>query len=220
MPPAARMRRSAEFALAVRTGARAGRPAVVGHLLVRADRAAAARVGFVVSRAVGPAVTRNRVKRRLRALVLGYLQLLPGGSLLVVRANAAAAHASQPDLAADLDSVISRLLRRQVGAHVGNATDKHAGPRSPHRDGAGPAARCCPSRVTGGSLARCWDRGAGSRPRAASTPSTRWPSTARRAGCGSRPSASPDAIRFIPAVTTRCRPQSPRGADWWPFSTH
>jgi ribonuclease P protein component len=51
----------------------------------------------------------------------GYLQSLPGGSLLVVRANAAAAHASHLDLTADLDSVISRLLRRQVGARVGNA---------------------------------------------------------------------------------------------------
>jgi ribonuclease P protein component len=118
------MRRGAEFALTVRTGARAGRPLLVGHLLVR-DGARhgrePARIGFVVSRAVGSAVTRNRVKRRLRALARGYLQSLPGGSLLVVRANAAAAHASHPDLAADLDSVISRLLRRQVGARVGNA---------------------------------------------------------------------------------------------------
>ena len=112
------MRRGAEFALAVRTGIRAGRPSVVGHLLVRADGIGdrePPRVGFVVSRAVGPAVTRNRVKRRLRALMRGYLQSLPGGSLLVVRANAAAAHASQSDLAADLDLVISRLLQRQVG---------------------------------------------------------------------------------------------------------
>jgi ribonuclease P protein component len=118
------MRHGAEFALAVRTGSRAGRPTVVGHLLVRADglhEPEPARVGFVVSRAVGPAVTRNRVKRRLRELMRGYLHCLPGGSLLVVRANAAAAHASQPDLAADLDSVISRLLRRQVGTRVGNA---------------------------------------------------------------------------------------------------
>jgi ribonuclease P protein component len=117
------MRRGAEFALTVRTGTRAGRPLLVGHLLVRPDALQPrepARVGFVVSRAVGSAVTRNRVKRRLRELMRGYLQLLPGGSLLVVRANAAAAHASQPDLAADLDSVISRLLRRQVGARVGN----------------------------------------------------------------------------------------------------
>ena len=113
------MRHGAEFTLTVRTGARAGRPCVVGHLLVRADgpdEAEPARVGFVVSRAVGPAVTRNRVKRRLRELMRGYLHSLPSGSLLVVRANAAAAHAGHPDLAADLDSVISRLLRRQVGA--------------------------------------------------------------------------------------------------------
>ena len=116
------MRRSAEFTLTVRTGTRAGRPRVVGHLLVRPENntdgihdCEPARVGFVVSRAVGSAVTRNRVKRRLRELMRGYLHSLPGGSLLVVRANAAAAHASQSDLAADLDSVISRLLRRQVG---------------------------------------------------------------------------------------------------------
>jgi ribonuclease P protein component len=118
------MRHGAEFALTVRTGTRAGRPRVVGHLLIREDalhRQEPARVGFVVSRAVGSAVTRNRVKRQLRALMRGYLQLLPGGSLLVVRANAAAAHARHPDLAADLDSVIGRLLRRQVGARVGNA---------------------------------------------------------------------------------------------------
>jgi ribonuclease P protein component len=117
------MRRAAEFALAVRVGARAGRPCVVGHLFARADGihdSEPARVGFVVSRAVGSAVTRNRVKRRLRELMRGYLQSLPGGSLLVVRANVAAAHASQTDLAADLDLVLRRLLRRQVGAHVGN----------------------------------------------------------------------------------------------------
>jgi len=119
------MRRGAEFALTVRTGTRAGRPLLVGHLLVRPDALQPrepARVGFVVSRAVGSAVTRNRVKRRLRELMRGYLQSLPGGSLLVVRANAAAAHASHPDLTADLDSVISRLLRQQVGARVGNAS--------------------------------------------------------------------------------------------------
>ena len=118
------MRRGAEFTLAIRTGDRAGRPLVVGHLLVREDalhEREPARIGFVVSRAVGSAVTRNRVKRRLRELMRGYLHSLPGGSLLVVRANAAAAHASQPDLTADLDLVIKKLLRRQVGTRVVNA---------------------------------------------------------------------------------------------------
>jgi ribonuclease P protein component len=116
------MRGSAEFSLAVRSGSRAGRPTIVGHLLVDQDRSAdPPKIGFIVSRAVGSAVVRNRVRRRLRELMRGYLQLLPGGSLLVVRANPVAARADQSDLAADLDLVIRKLLRRQVGADVGNA---------------------------------------------------------------------------------------------------
>jgi ribonuclease P protein component len=115
------MRRSADFTATVRNGSRAGRATMVGYLLVlpvRADEPA--KIGFIVSRAVGTAVTRNRVKRRLRELSRGYLHSLPGGSLLVVRANPGAALASHPDLAADLDQVIGRLLRRQVGTHVGH----------------------------------------------------------------------------------------------------
>jgi ribonuclease P protein component len=116
------MRRSTEFSLAVRSGSRAGRPTIVGHLLVSPDRSTEPpKIGFIVSRAVGSAVVRNRVRRRLRELMRGYLQLLPGGSLLVVRANPVAARADQSDLAADLDLVIKKLLRRQVGADVGNA---------------------------------------------------------------------------------------------------
>jgi ribonuclease P protein component len=110
------MRHRAEFTLAVRRGARAGRPSLTGHLLTQHQGHEPARVGFIVSRAVGTAVVRNRVRRRLRALVRGYLGVLPAGSLLVVRANPPAAAARQADLAADLDLVMSRLLRRQVGA--------------------------------------------------------------------------------------------------------
>jgi ribonuclease P protein component len=114
------MRHRSEFTLAVRQGARAGRPSVTGHLFTppqdesRSDEPA--KVGFIVSRAVGTAVVRNRVKRRLRVLARGYLGVLPAGSLLVVRANPPAAAARQADLAADLGLVMNRLLRRQVGA--------------------------------------------------------------------------------------------------------
>ena len=45
-----------------------------------------ARVGFVVPRAVGPAVIRNQVRRRLRHLVRDRLDRLPDGTRLVVRA--------------------------------------------------------------------------------------------------------------------------------------
>jgi len=112
------MRRRGEFSAAVRQGSRSGRTLLTGHLLVPADagEGAAPRAGFVVSRSVGTAVVRNRVRRRLRALVREYLSSLPGGSLLVVRAHPQAATAHQADLAAELDLVLSTLVRRQVGA--------------------------------------------------------------------------------------------------------
>jgi ribonuclease P protein component len=110
------MRRRTEFTMAVRRGSRSGRRLLTGHLLVREACDEPARIGFVVSRAVGGAVVRNRVRRRLRHLARGYLDCLPGGSLLVVRANPPAAAARQADLAAELDLVLGTLLRRQVGA--------------------------------------------------------------------------------------------------------
>jgi ribonuclease P protein component len=110
------MRRSADFAVTMRRGSRAGRALLSGHLLVRpGEQAQAPRVGFVVSKAVGNAVVRNKVRRRLRSLVRGYLPTLPGGSLLVVRAHPQAAAARQADLAAELDLVMGTLMRRQVG---------------------------------------------------------------------------------------------------------
>jgi ribonuclease P protein component len=112
------MRRPEEFKAAMRSGRRAGGTTLSVHLLLAADAVpedAAPKVGFVVSRAVGSAVVRNRVRRRLRELMRGWLARLPGGCLLVVRAHPAAAGVSQADLAADLDLVLGRLLRRQVG---------------------------------------------------------------------------------------------------------
>src|SRR5499427_730729 len=116
LPAESRMRRSAEFELTVRRGSRARRALLTGYLLVREDAAAQAPlVGFVVSKAVGNAVARNKVRRRLRSVARGYLPALPGGSLLVVRAHPQAAAARQADLAAELDLVMGRLMRRQVG---------------------------------------------------------------------------------------------------------
>ena len=117
LPADSRMRRSAEFELTVRRGSRTGGALLTGYLLVREDGAAQdPLVGFVVSKAVGNAVVRNKVRRRLRSVMRGYLPALPGGSLLVVRAHPQAATARQADLAAELDLVMSTLKRRQVGA--------------------------------------------------------------------------------------------------------
>jgi len=66
------------------------------------------RVGFVVSKAVGNAVVRNRTKRRLRASIATRLTGIPTGLDLVVRANPAAAQASWDEL----DLAVGRQLEK------------------------------------------------------------------------------------------------------------
>jgi len=68
------------------------------------------RAGFVVSKAVGGAVVRNKVKRRLRHLMRDRIAQLPPGSLVVVRALPGAGDADQAQLARDLDAALQRLL--------------------------------------------------------------------------------------------------------------
>lgn len=99
-----------DFRHALRRGRRCGSSTLVVHLAAPAGGAdpCPPRVGFAVSRAVGIAVVRNRVKRRLRHLMRERLTALPAGSLVVVRALPAAAAASYADLAADLDACLAR----------------------------------------------------------------------------------------------------------------
>jgi ribonuclease P protein component len=68
-------------------------------------------VGFAVSRAIGGAVVRNRVRRRLRHLVRSRLSLLPPGSLVVVRALPASA-ATPSRLEPDLDAALRKAVTR------------------------------------------------------------------------------------------------------------
>jgi ribonuclease P protein component len=83
---------------------------LVVHVLVPAGVAPGpARAGLVVSKAVGPAVTRNKVKRRLRHLVRPYLGGQPEGALVVLRAQPAAATASYAELGAELARCLERV---------------------------------------------------------------------------------------------------------------
>jgi len=112
LPAVHRMRLGSDFEAAVRRGRRSGRRCLVVHAVIAAGPGATdassgsspARVGFVVSRAVGTAVVRNRVKRRLR--VAG----LRPGTLVVVRAQPAAATATAAVLRQDLDAALPRAL--------------------------------------------------------------------------------------------------------------
>jgi len=70
------------------------------------------RVGFVVSKAVGNAVVRNRVKRVLRALMSTRVPQLPDGIDIVVRANADLPGSPRALLVQDLDRLLSTVLRR------------------------------------------------------------------------------------------------------------
>ena len=70
------------------------------------------RVGFVVSKAVGNAVVRNRTKRVLRHALAARLDRVPAGTDLVVRANPPAAGAASRELGADVDRLIGTVLRR------------------------------------------------------------------------------------------------------------
>jgi ribonuclease P protein component len=70
------------------------------------------RVGFVVSKAVGGAVVRNRTKRRLRALMAARVDVLPSGTDVVIRANPVAAQANSALLSVELDNLLSKVTAR------------------------------------------------------------------------------------------------------------
>lgn len=117
------MRSSKDFRRTTR-GVRVSRPTLVVHAVHLDD---GPRVGFVVSGAVGNAVTRNRVKRRLRHLAAAHVTDSPAGIGpestgqgkigIVVRALPRAA-TDPADLPTDFGSAwheaISRLTLRGV----------------------------------------------------------------------------------------------------------
>jgi ribonuclease P protein component len=107
------MRHRAEFSAAVR-GRRSAVPALVVHHRIAAE-AHDVQVGFVVNRAVGTAVTRNRLRRRLRHAVRARLADLSPGTRLVVRVTPAAGRLPGTALVDQLDTALDRLLRRSAG---------------------------------------------------------------------------------------------------------
>jgi ribonuclease P protein component len=141
-----RLRRRDEFSATVAGGRRAARGAVVVHAAARrpngvddpahtglrltdeysshslindvqsARTAESARAGFVVSKAVGGAVVRNHVRRRLRHLMRVRLEQLPDRTNVVVRALPAAATRTYAALGADLDGALAAIMREPMRA--------------------------------------------------------------------------------------------------------
>jgi ribonuclease P protein component len=138
LPRLLRMRNSKDFRRTTSRGIRVSRPTLVVHAVqlpdgvvsdtvgVVSDTVDAARsgprIGFVVSGALGNAVTRNRVKRRMRHLARSHVPDTPVGIDLVIRALPRAATVPA-DVAADLGSawheVVSRLASRRSDQEAG-----------------------------------------------------------------------------------------------------
>jgi ribonuclease P protein component len=105
LPSAHRLRRSADFSRVVREGRRTASPTLVLHTLeVGGDEPT--RVGFVVSRTVGGAVVRNRVKRRLRHLMRPHVNR--PGRAIVIRATTQSAAATTGELRLDLEHCVRK----------------------------------------------------------------------------------------------------------------
>ena len=105
-----RLRERADF-LAAAKGARVPAEAFVLQARARTD-AAAPRIGFTVSRKVGTAVERNRVRRRLREVVRRNAALIPQSAHdYVLIGRRAALAMSFERINAEFVGALSRLSR-------------------------------------------------------------------------------------------------------------
>jgi len=111
LPREHRLRDGSELNITVRSGTRIGcRNFVVSALVHPEGATGPARFGFIVSKKVGNAVTRNVVKRRLREAAWQQLKDGFAGADVVVRALPASAGADYTRLLKDLDKGLRRTL--------------------------------------------------------------------------------------------------------------
>ncbi|MGB2921320.1 MAG: ribonuclease P protein component [Mycobacterium sp.] len=112
LPAQYRMTRSAEFGVTVSRGIKAAQPDLV--LYTRADKAGdpGPRIGLVVSKAVGNAVQRHRVSRRLRHAARTILAELDPEDRVVIRALPSSRNAISPRLELELRTALQKIRMR------------------------------------------------------------------------------------------------------------
>ncbi len=106
-PKTARLLRSCDFRTTYDQGARLPGPYFAAWVR-RRDETGAPRIGFTTPRALGGAVVRNRLKRRIREAVrLHYTGLAPGWDI-VINPRRAALEAAFPALEAEVERLFSK----------------------------------------------------------------------------------------------------------------
>lgn len=105
-----------------------------------------ARMGLAVSKAVGHAVTRNLVKRRLRVIAREYESLLPAYIDVVIRAKPSAATANFADLEQQVKRCFSKIAQRVEAAQ---ASEKAQGAGKQQGGGADQAQASADSQASG-----------------------------------------------------------------------
>lgn len=105
-----RVTRGEDYRRTVRTGRRVGGATCIVHAVFRSPEEPA-RFGFIVSKAVGNAVTRNLVRRRLKTIADRALHEGFAGVDIVIRALPASATAPFSELEAELERSLARALR-------------------------------------------------------------------------------------------------------------
>jgi ribonuclease P protein component len=108
-----RLKERADF-LAAATGRKAATPAFVLQARAR-DDGGPVRIGFTVSRQVGTAVERNRVRRRLREVVRRSAAEVRAGHDYVLIGRRSALHRRFDDLTEDFRSALRRLEHGPAG---------------------------------------------------------------------------------------------------------
>lgn len=106
-----RLTRGAEYKTVVRRGVKCAGAQTVTYVVASRERRSA-RFGFIVSKQVGNAVTRNAVRRRLKAVCSAVLPSVRTGSDVVIRALPGAATAEFATLRDD----VTRCLARRAAA--------------------------------------------------------------------------------------------------------
>jgi ribonuclease P protein component len=111
LTPQERIRKKKEFLTLYRTGSRyRGR---YFHLVYRANSFEFSRLAVVVGKKVGNAVTRNKIKRRIRALFRRNKSLFKKPMDVVLIAKREILDLSASDLAAEFFSALVRIFREQ-----------------------------------------------------------------------------------------------------------